>query len=222
MECTMPGFFVLHSLLDFAQIHILMLSNCLILCHPLLLLPSIFPSIRVFSKESVLCIRWPKYWRFSFSIVLPVNIKGWFPLGLTGFILDIKSQTRTDLYGAPKLLIISRVPFGGNGGGVSLKNSASLPSHQRIPFLFFQASELGNLCGMKHFIHEIFCHSHSWHFYQNGLYYFSNFKLEVASFFRTKGKEIGIGLFLIVFKILLILYHLRIGRDFLGHEMHWP
>ena len=46
----------------------MMLSKHLILCHPLLLLPSIFPSIRVFSKESVLCIRWPKYWSFSFSI----------------------------------------------------------------------------------------------------------------------------------------------------------
>ena len=45
-----------------------MASNHLILCHPLLLLPSIFPSIRVFSNESVLCIRWPKYWSFSFSI----------------------------------------------------------------------------------------------------------------------------------------------------------
>ena len=44
-----------------------MLSDCLILCHPLLLLPSIFPSIKVFSKESVLPIRWPKYWNFSFS-----------------------------------------------------------------------------------------------------------------------------------------------------------
>ena len=43
-------------------------SNHLILCHPLLLLPSIFPSIRVFSNESVFCIRWPKYWNFSFSI----------------------------------------------------------------------------------------------------------------------------------------------------------
>ena len=43
-------------------------SNCLILCRPLLLLPSISPSIRVFSNESVLCIRWPKYWSFSFSI----------------------------------------------------------------------------------------------------------------------------------------------------------
>ena len=43
-------------------------SNHLILCHPLLLLPSIFPNIRVFSNESVFCIRWPKYWSFSFSI----------------------------------------------------------------------------------------------------------------------------------------------------------
>ena len=45
-----------------------MASNHLILCHPLLLLPSIFPSIRVFSSESALCIRWPKYWSFSFNI----------------------------------------------------------------------------------------------------------------------------------------------------------
>ena len=45
-----------------------MASNHLILCHPLLLLPSIFPSIRVFSNESALCIRWPKYWSFSFNI----------------------------------------------------------------------------------------------------------------------------------------------------------
>ena len=43
-------------------------SNHLILCHPLFLLPSVFPSSRVFSKESALCIRWPKYWSFSFSI----------------------------------------------------------------------------------------------------------------------------------------------------------
>ena len=49
------------------SIESVMPSNHLILCHPLLLLPSIFPSIRVFSSESVFCIRWPKYWRFSIS-----------------------------------------------------------------------------------------------------------------------------------------------------------
>ena len=64
-----------------------MLSNQLILCHPLLLLPSIFPadasSIRVFSSESVFCIRWPKYWSFSFSIS-PSNEY----LGLISFRID--------------------------------------------------------------------------------------------------------------------------------------
>jgi len=50
------------------SIESVMPSNHLILCHPLLLPPSIFPSIRVFSNESVLCIRWPKYWSFSFNI----------------------------------------------------------------------------------------------------------------------------------------------------------
>ena len=56
------------SLLRLMSIKSVVLSNHCILCHPLLLLPSIFPSIRVFSNESVLCIRWPKYWSFSFSI----------------------------------------------------------------------------------------------------------------------------------------------------------
>ena len=56
------------SLLKLMSIVLVMPSNHLIPCHPLLFLPSIFPSIRVFSSESVLCIRWPKYWSFSFSI----------------------------------------------------------------------------------------------------------------------------------------------------------
>ena len=56
------------NLLRLMSIKSVMPSNHLILCHPLLLLPSIFPSIRVFSNESVLCIRWPRYWSFSFSI----------------------------------------------------------------------------------------------------------------------------------------------------------
>ena len=56
------------SFLKLLSIKSVMPSNHLILYHPLLLLPSIFPNIRVFSSESVLCIRWPKYWSFSFSI----------------------------------------------------------------------------------------------------------------------------------------------------------
>ena len=56
------------SLFKLISIELVMPSNHLILCHPLLLPPSIFPSIRVFSNESALCIRWPKYWSFSFNI----------------------------------------------------------------------------------------------------------------------------------------------------------
>ena len=55
-------------LLKLMSINLVIPSNHLILCHPLLLLPSIFPNIRVFSNESVVCIRWPKYWNFSFGI----------------------------------------------------------------------------------------------------------------------------------------------------------
>ena len=58
------------------SIELVMPSNHLILCHPLLLLPSIFPSIRVFSNESVLHIRWPKYWSFSFNISLSSEYSG--------------------------------------------------------------------------------------------------------------------------------------------------
>ena len=59
---------VSQSLLKLMSIQSVMPSNYIILCRPLLLLPSIFPSIRVFSNESALCIRWPKYWSFNFSI----------------------------------------------------------------------------------------------------------------------------------------------------------
>ena len=71
MDCSLPGFPVLYHLLEFAQTHVhwlVMPSNHFILCRPLLLLPSIFPSIRVFSNESALHIRWSKYWSFSFNI----------------------------------------------------------------------------------------------------------------------------------------------------------
>ena len=70
MDCSMPGFPDHHQLPKLIQTHVIqsvMPSNHLILCRFLLLLPSIFPSSRVFSNESVLCIRWPKYWSFSTS-----------------------------------------------------------------------------------------------------------------------------------------------------------
>ena len=70
------------SLLKLTSIESVTPSNHLVLCCPLLLPPSIFPSIRVFSSESTLHTRWPEYWSFSFSISSSMNILVWFPLGL--------------------------------------------------------------------------------------------------------------------------------------------
>ena len=83
------------NLLKLTSIELVMPSNYLILCHPLLLLPSIFPSIRVFSNDSVLRIRWPKIGVSALASVLPMNIQDWFPLGWTGWIsLQFKSFSR--------------------------------------------------------------------------------------------------------------------------------
>ena len=97
MNCSTPGFPVLHyllKLLKLMSVESVMPSNHLI-CHPFLLLPSIFPSIRAFSKESAVCIRWPKYW--ASASVLPMNIQGWFPLGLTGLISLLSPGLSRDL-----------------------------------------------------------------------------------------------------------------------------
>ena len=87
MICSTPGLPVLHyvlgSLLKLMSIELVMPSNHLILCHPLYLLLSMFPSIRVFSSELTLCTQWPKYWSFSFSIS-PSNEYS----GLTSFRMD--------------------------------------------------------------------------------------------------------------------------------------
>ena len=68
MDCSKPGFPVHYQLLEPAQTHVHRVGNAIQLSHPLSSLPSIFPSIRVVSNESVLCIRWPDYWSLSFSI----------------------------------------------------------------------------------------------------------------------------------------------------------
>ena len=86
MDCSTPGLPVHHnsrSLLKLMSIESVMPSNHLILCCPLLLPPLIFPSIRVFSNESFLLIRWPKYWSFSFSISPSSEY-----LGLISFRMD--------------------------------------------------------------------------------------------------------------------------------------
>ena len=83
------------SLLKLMSIESMMPSNCLILCYLLLLLPSIFPSIRVFSNELALHIRWPKYWSFSFSISTSNGYSGLISLEWTGWIsLQSKGLSR--------------------------------------------------------------------------------------------------------------------------------
>ena len=89
MDCSTPTSLSITNswnLLILMSIESVMPSSHLILCHPLLLLPSIFSSIRVFSKDSVLHIRWPKYWKFSFNISPSNEYSGRVPLGLTGWV----------------------------------------------------------------------------------------------------------------------------------------
>ena len=102
MNRSTPGLPVHHQLLEPTQTYVhwvgdaIRMPSChLILCRPLLLLPSIFPSARVFSNGSVLLIRWPKYWSFSFSVSSPMSIQDWSPLGWTGWIsLQSKGLSR--------------------------------------------------------------------------------------------------------------------------------
>ena len=88
------SFTIFQSLLKFMSIELVMPSNRFVLCCSLLLLPSVFPSIRIFFNGSVLSIRWPK-WVSASASVRPMNIQDWFPLGLTGWIsLQSKGLSR--------------------------------------------------------------------------------------------------------------------------------
>ena len=108
MDCSTPGQASLsitssRSLFKLMYIELVMPFNYLILCHSLLLPSSFFPSIRVFSKESVFCIRWPKYWSFSFSICpsneysglnsFRIGWIGWFSLQSKGFLRVFSNTT---------------------------------------------------------------------------------------------------------------------------------
>ena len=101
------------SLLKLMSIEAVMPSNHLILCCPLLLLPSIPPSIRVFSKESALCMRWPKYWSFSFSIIPSKEIPGLISFRMDWLDLLAVQGTRKSLlqHHSSKALILWRSAF---------------------------------------------------------------------------------------------------------------
>ena len=96
VDCSMPGFPVLHYLLEFALVHWVGDTNQP--SHPLSHsspLPSIFPSIRVFSNESALCIRWPKYWHFSFSIRPSNEYSGWISFRIDWFDLAVQRTLKS-------------------------------------------------------------------------------------------------------------------------------
>ena len=110
MNCssqTFLSFTISWSLLKLMSIESFLLSNHLIFCLPLLLLPSIYPIIRVFSNEWALCIRWPKYW--SSALVFPIN-KDWFPLRLTGLISLLSKELSKSLL-QPQLEGINSLPL---------------------------------------------------------------------------------------------------------------
>ena len=89
MDCSLPGLPVPHHLPKFAQVHVHFFGDAIQPSHPLMpyfLLPLIFPSIKDFSNDVSVCIRWPKYWSSTSASVLPVDIQGWSPIRLTGLI----------------------------------------------------------------------------------------------------------------------------------------
>ena len=123
MYCSTPGLPVRHQLWSFLKlmsIESVVPSNHLILCHPLLLPPSIFPSIRVFSNQLILHIRWPEYWSFSFNISPSNEHPGLSPLGWTGWIsLQSKGLSR----------VFSKTPFKSiNSSALSFLYSPTLTS----------------------------------------------------------------------------------------------
>ena len=100
------------SLLKLMSIELVMPSNHFILCRPLLLLPSIFPSIRVFSNESVLHIRWPKYWSFSFSINTSNEYSGLISFRVDWFDLTVQGTLKSLLqHHSSKASILQRSAF---------------------------------------------------------------------------------------------------------------
>ena len=103
MDCSMPCFSLSPSLLKLISIELMMPSNHLVLCRPLLFLPSVFPSIRVFSNESALHIRWPNYWTFSFSISPSNEYSGW----ISCCLRDSQESSPTSQFKSINSLVLS-------------------------------------------------------------------------------------------------------------------
>ena len=130
MDYSTPGFPVHHqllSLLKLMSVESVMPFNHLILCRSLLLPPSILPSIRVFSNESVLPIRWLKYWSFNFpASVCPKNILDWFPLVLT-HLISLQSKGLSKVFSSTT---VQKHQFNQNQSKRIVKNYKQLNTNQ--------------------------------------------------------------------------------------------
>ena len=162
----MPGFPVNHQLLELAQlmsIELVMPSNHLILCHPLLLLPSIFRRIRIFSNESVLCIRWPKYWSFSFSIspsneyseLISFRI-GWLDLpavqGTLQSLLQHHSSEASVLWHSAFFIVQISHPTMTTGKTIALTRQTSVGKVMSLLFTTQSRFVIAFLLGSKHLL----------------------------------------------------------------------
>ena len=172
MDCSMPGFPVHHhpwSLLKLRSIRLVMPSNHRILCHPLLLLPSIFPSIRVFPNEPALHTRWPKDWGFNFSIspfseysVLMYFLIDWFDLlavqGTLKSLLQHHSSKASILQCSAFFIVQLSHPYLTNGRTIALTRQTFVCKVMPLLFntclflslLFFQGPCIFELHGCSH------------------------------------------------------------------------
>ena len=145
------------SLLKLMSIESVILSNYLILCHPLILMPSIFHSISVFSKKSVLCIRWPKYWSFSFSISPSNEYSGlifyrmdWFDLVVQGTLeslLQHHSSKASNLWHSAFFIVLLSHPYMTTGKTIALTRQTFVSKVISLLFNSMKRWHLGEYYG---------------------------------------------------------------------------
>ena len=166
MDCSTPGFPVLCDLPEVAQTHVhwvVMPSNHLILCRPLLLLASIFPSIRVFSKESVLHIGWPEYWSFSFSISSSNGYSGlisfridWLDLlavqGTLKSLLQYHSSKASTLYHSAFFMVQLSHPYMTTGKIIALTRQTFVSKVMSLLFKMLSSLVIAFLWRGKHLL----------------------------------------------------------------------
>ena len=221
MDCSTPGFPVLHHLPEFIQTHVHWVgdaSNHLILCHhPLLLLPSIFPSIRVFSSELILRIRWLKYWSFSFSISPSMNIQDWFPSGLTDWfdLLAVRGTLRCLLqHHSSKASILWHSAFpGGSESRESACNVGDLgliPGSGRSPGEGngspFPYSCLENSMDRGAWWATVQGAAKSWTWLSDYIFFSAFFMVQLSHLYRTTGKTIALTICTFVSKVMFLLF----------------